>query len=176
MSIMKPARTAAALSIGFIACILAANYVTSNFGVVPVGFGLVATAGTYFAGATFVIRDSLQDVAGKPFTVAVILLGAALSFIVADPFIALASAVAFALAELADFAVYAPLRKRGYVRAAIASNIVGSIVDTFVFLSIAGFPLIASTISGQIIGKLAVTALALLAVAAYRVRRQRVAA
>src|SRR5690242_15836629 len=107
---------------GFLGCILAANYVTSTYGMVPVGFGLVATAGTYFAGLSFVLRDSVQDSAGKRWTLAVIAMGAALSFLVADPFIALASAVAFALSELGDLAVYTPLRKRGYIRAAIASN------------------------------------------------------
>lgn len=144
-------------AIALLGAVLAANYVTTKFGMVPVGFGLVATAGTYLAGLTFILRDSLHDAAGKRATLAVIAAGALLSFLVADPFIALASAVAFGLSELADLAVYTPLRKRGYVRAAIASNVVGSIVDTVVFLTIAGFPLWAA-FPGQIVGKLVVTA------------------
>ena len=72
----------------FLGCILAANVVTTELGMIPVGFGLVATAGTYFAGLTFILRDALQDVAGKRWTLAVIALGAALSFLVSDPFIA----------------------------------------------------------------------------------------
>jgi len=55
--------------------------------------------------------------------------------------LALASGVAFTLSELADWAVYRPLRERGWVPAAVASNIVGAIVDSAVFLAIAGFPL-----------------------------------
>jgi hypothetical protein len=47
---MKLKMTAA---LGFIATILAANYVTTEYGMVPVGFGLVATAGTYFAKEVF---------------------------------------------------------------------------------------------------------------------------
>lgn len=141
----------------FLGCILAANYVTSEYGMVPVGFGLVATAGTYLAGLSFVLRDSLQDALGKRWTLAVIVVGAALSFLVADPFIALASAVAFALSEGADLAVYTPLRKRGYVRAALASNVVGAFVDTVAFLAVAGFP-IRQAIAGQMVGKLAITA------------------
>ena len=159
----------------FLGCILAANVVTTELGMIPVGFGLVATAGTYFAGLTFILRDALQDVAGKRWTLAVIALGAALSFLVSDPFIALASAVAFGLAELADLAVYTPLRKRGYIRAAIASNIVGSLIDTVVFLAIAGFPIMAA-LPGQMVGKLAVTALAVIAVAIIRANRQQVTA
>jgi uncharacterized PurR-regulated membrane protein YhhQ (DUF165 family) len=159
-----------ALTAAFLACILAANYVTTNLGMVPVGFGLVATAGTYFAGATFIIRDSLQDLAGKRWTIAAIAAGAALSFLISNPFIALASAAAFGLAELADLAVYTPLRKRGYVRAAVASNIVGSIIDTVVFLTIAGFPL-AAAFAGQMTGKLVVTGAAMFLVILFRTRR-----
>jgi len=140
----------------FLGCIIAANYVTSRYGMVPVGFGLAATAGTYFAGLSFVIRDSLQDAAGKRWTLAVITLGAALSFLVSDPFIALASAVAFGLSETADLAIYTPLRKRGYVRAAVTSNVVGSFVDTIAFLLIAGFP-VRQALAGQMVGKLLVT-------------------
>lgn len=163
-------------SAAFLVCILAANYVTTRLGMVPVGFGLVATAGTYFAGLTFIFRDSLQDVAGKRWTLAVIGAGALLSFLVADPFIALASAAAFGLAELADLAVYTPLRKRGYVRAALASNVVGAFVDTIVFLAIAGFP-IWQAFPGQMVGKLLVTAVVVGGVALVRAyRRQAVTA
>jgi len=166
-----------ALSAGFLACILAANYVTSRYGMVPVGFGLIATAGTYFAGLSFVLRDSLHDAAGKWATLAVIAGGAVLSFLVADPFIALASAVAFGLSETADLAVYAPLRRRGYIRAAVASNVVGSLVDSVVFLAIAGFPVMAA-LPGQMAGKLAITlaAVALVAGARLAVSRQPVRA
>lgn len=159
-----------ALTAAFLGCILAANYVTTELGMIPVGFGLIATAGTYFAGLTFILRDSLQDIAGKRWTLGVIAAGAALSFLFSNPFIALASAAAFALAELADLAVYTPLRKRGYIRAAIASNIVGAFIDTVVFLWIAGFPIL-DAIAGQMVGKLAVTAAAVLVVAAYRAFR-----
>lgn len=163
--------TRIAITAAFLACILAANYVTTRFGMVPVGFGLVATAGTYFAGLTFVLRDSLQDAAGKRWTLAAIAAGAALSFLVSDPFIAVASAVAFGLAEVADLAVYTPLRKRGYVRAAVASNIVGSLIDTVVFLWIAGFPILAA-LPGQMVGKLLITAAAVALVVIIRARKK----
>jgi uncharacterized PurR-regulated membrane protein YhhQ (DUF165 family) len=161
----------ALLTAAFLACILAANYVTTAYGMIPVGFGLMATAGTYLAGMTFVLRDSLQDAAGKRWTLAAIAAGAALSFAVADPFIALASAVAFGLAELADLAIYTPLRKRGYIRAAIASNIVGAIVDTVIFLWIAGFPIM-DALLGQMVGKLLITLAVVVIVAAARAVRK----
>lgn len=164
-----------ALSAAFLSCTLAANYVTSRYGMVPVGFGLIATAGTYFAGLSFVLRDSLHDAAGKRWTLAVIAAGAALSFLVADPFIALASAVAFGLSETADLAVYAPLRRRGYIRAAVASNVIGSLVDTVAFLAIAGFPVMAA-LPGQMVGKLAITLAAVLIVAGVRLAHRRAVA
>lgn len=168
-------RLAPVIAVIFLGCILTANVVTTHLGMIPVGFGLVATAGTYFAGLTFILRDSLQDVAGKHWTLAVIAAGALLSFLVSDPFIALASAVAFGLSELADLAVYTPLRKRGYIRAAVASNIVGAFVDTVVFLTIAGFPILLA-LPGQMVGKLLVTLLAVIAVAIVRAQRKAVTA
>lgn len=147
----------AVLITAFLGCILAANYVTTEYGMVPVGFGLVATAGTYFAGLTFVLRDSVQDNYGKRWTVALIVGGAALSYLVADPFIALASGAAFLCSELVDLSIYTPLRRRGYVRAAIASNIAGAFVDTVLFLWVAGFP-IWSSVPGQMAGKTLITA------------------
>jgi hypothetical protein len=154
----------------FLGCILAANYVTTEHGMTPVGFGLMATAGTYFAGLTFVLRDTLQDAAGKWAVMALIVFGALLSYLVSDPFIALASGVAFLVSEVADLAVYTPLRKRGYIRAAVASNVVGSLVDTVLFLWIAGFP-IQQALAGQMVGKVAVTLVVVLVVTGYRVRR-----
>ena len=168
-------KTTGAAGIGFLAVILAANYVTSRYGMIPVGFGLAATAGTYFAGATFVLRDAVQDAAGRRWVVALILTGAALSFAISAPFIALASAVAFLLSESVDFAIYQPLRRRGYVRAAVASNVAGSFVDTVAFLGIAGFP-IWPALPGQMVGKLAVTVVVVALVAAIRARRMVVAA
>jgi uncharacterized PurR-regulated membrane protein YhhQ (DUF165 family) len=156
-----------AAAVGLLACILAANFVTTRYGLVPVGFGLMATAGTYFAGLTFILRDGLQDAVGKMWTLGLIAVGAALSFILADPFIALASAAGFLSAEVADLVVYTPLRKRGYIRAAVASNIVGSFVDTIIFLTIAGFPM-QDALAGQMVGKLVVTAIAVALVVCFR--------
>lgn len=155
---------------GLLGAVLAANFVTTRYGMVPVGFGLTATAGTYLAGLTFILRDALQDAAGKRATLAVIAAGAVLSFLVADPFIALASAAAFGLSEVADLAVYSPLRRRGYVRAAVTSNVAGAVVDTVVFLSVAGFPLWAA-LPGQLVGKVLVTAAVVAGVVLYRSRR-----
>lgn len=160
------ARTATgiALGVGYVATIFLANWAISTFGTVPVGFGLMAPAGVYFAGLAFTLRDLLQEVAGKRAVIVSILMGAALSALVSPAF-AIASASAFLFSELADFAVYTPLRRRRWLTAVIASNIVGLVVDSVLFLWLAFGSL--TYLTGQVVGKAWMTALAiaLLAVA-----------
>lgn len=157
------------LSAGLFAAIVAANYATTRYGFVPVGFGLAATAGTFAAGVTLALRDGIQDTLGRRVVLAVIVAGAALSFFIADPAIAIASGAAFLLAELLNFAVYTPLRERarfGDKRWAVAvasSNFVGAIVDTAVFIGIAfGAVAIMPAMAGQLVGKAWATALYLM--------------
>lgn len=135
MSRIWATRSAAA----FILVIIATNAVTAALGVVS-WLGVAATAGTWLAGLSFVARDALQDSLGRRWVVACIVVGAAISAAF-SPALAVASAVAFLLSELADFAVYSPLRSRGYVPAALVSNFAGSVVDSVAFLAIAGFPM-----------------------------------
>lgn len=144
------ARTAAVAAL-YLGTIVAANYAITRYGLVPVGFGLLAPAGVYFAGAALAMRDGLQELGGRWAVVAAILAGAALSFVVADGRLALASAAAFLVSESIDFAVYTPLRERSRAGAVAASNVVGALVDTFLFLPLAGFPL--ALWRGQVLGK-----------------------
>lgn len=166
------------LCLGFVASIGAANYLTDSYGFVPVGFGLEATAGTYAAGFTLALRDGVQDTLGRRWVVALIFAGAVVSFVLAAPAIAMASVVAFLVAELADFAVYTPLRARAKVGdkrwavAVLASNVVGAVIDTALFVGIAfGTAAVMPAMGGQLVGKtwaslvyvlLGVTAVALL--------------
>ncbi len=138
---------------GYVGAILSANYLTEHYGLVAVGFGLTATAGTFAAGAALLLRDAVQETLGRVAVLLGILLGAGLTLAV-SPALAAASATAFLVAELADMGVYTPLRERGWVIAVIASNVVGAIVDTFVFPHVAGFPVTAQGVAGQLVGKL----------------------
>jgi uncharacterized PurR-regulated membrane protein YhhQ (DUF165 family) len=140
--------------VAYIACIFAANWAIATFGIVPVGFGLVAPAGVYFAGLAFTLRDLTQERLGRWWVVAAILIGAALSALVSPQF-ALASGVAFLFSELADFGVYTPLRERGFIRAVFASNVVGSVLDSALFLLLAFGSL--QFFWGQVVGKMWVT-------------------
>jgi queuosine precursor transporter len=145
---------------GFLGCIVLSNYLTTRYGFVPVGFGLAATAGTFTAGLALSLRDLVEDTAGRAVVLGAIVAGAALSFLVSDPLIATASAVAFVLSELTDLAVYRPLRRRarfGQRRWALAvagSNLAGALVDTAVFLGVAfGVAAIVPALPGQLLGK-----------------------
>lgn len=134
--------------------IVAANWLTNRYGLVPVAPGLAATAGTYAAGAALLARDVVQDTAGRWMVVAAIAAGGALSWAMSSPALAVASTAAFLAAELADMAVYTPLRKQGWARAVLASNTVGAVVDTFLFLWLAGFGITTTLVAGQLVGKL----------------------
>lgn len=137
---------------GYIGTIAAANITTAHYGLIPVGFGLTATAGTYFAGCALMLRNLVQDTFGRRAVIAAILLGAVLSALT-SPSLALASGVAFGIGELADTTVYTPLRRTGWARAVLPASFLGAVVDTFVFLDLAGFPVTTHGVAGQIVGK-----------------------
>lgn len=136
----------------YAAAIVAANWLTAHHGLVPVGFGLTATAGTYSAGAALMLRNLVQDALGRRFVVLAIAAGAALSALT-SPALALASGVAFGISELADTAVYTPLRRSGWTRAVLPASLLGALLDSLLFLSIAGFPVTTRGVAGQLVGK-----------------------
>ncbi|WDW19680.1 hypothetical protein [Mycobacterium phage LOCV1] len=69
----------------FVGTVLVANWATSTFGFVPVGFGQAATAGTFAAGFALAARDVVQDQLGKRWMLALLAAAALLSYLVADP-------------------------------------------------------------------------------------------
>ncbi len=153
--------------VAYVAVIWLANWAVNHYGVVSVGFGLVAPAGVYFAGLALTLRDTTQDTLGKRAVVAAIILGAALSYWIGGGAtlpgghvsIAVASGIAFLFSELCDFAVYTPLRGRVWLGAILASNVVGALVDSLLFLWLAFG---ATTFwRGQFVGKMTMTLVAI---------------
>lgn len=149
--------------LAFIGSIVLANWATSVFGLVPIGLGLAVTAGTFAAGAALILRDGLQVAAGRRWALGAVVGGAVVSYVVSEPFIAVASGIAFLVSELVDFAVFTPLRKRSLAGAVLASSVVSAPVDTVLFLQIAGFGVTWQAVLGQFIVK----TLMALAVAGY---------
>lgn len=134
----------ALVAAAFVGCVWGANWMITHVGsphpsgarTIPVGFGWHAPSGVVLVGASLTLRDVLQRRTGPWTVVAAIIVGAALSAAL-SPDLAVASGVTFLVAELADFAVYTPLRERNLTGAVLASNAVGAVVDSALFLTLA---------------------------------------
>ncbi|CAK7284807.1 membrane hypothetical protein [Streptomyces misionensis JCM 4497] len=165
-----PAPAGIATLVAYVATIPAANLAVTHFGAVPVGFGYAAPAGVYMVGLALVLRDLARESAGRGAVLAAIAVGTILSYFLADPALAGASAAAFAVAETMDFVVYEPLRKRGLLIAMLASNAVGLLADSLLFLKLAFGSF--EYLPGQILGKAWMTFAAIAVLALLRRRKQ----
>lgn len=144
----------------FILTIPLGNWVVMNVGLscvpdgpclIPVWPGLMAPSGVLLAGLALVLRDAVHAWLGAGWSIVAIAVGAALSAWLSPTALVLASAAAFLFSELADLAVYAPLRRRFPASAVIASGLAGSVVDSLLFLTIAFGSL--QYLPGQVLGK-----------------------
>ncbi|HMF66117.1 MAG TPA: VUT family protein [Phyllobacterium sp.] len=174
---LKPRTKGLLAFLGFAATIPAANWMIGHVGLcvpgqpclVPVGFGLAAPSGVLMIGAALVLRDVVHERLGALTAFAAILAGAMLSLLFGPPSLAIASALAFATSELADMAVYTPLRERRLYAAVLLSGLVGAVVDSAVFLWLAFGSL--DYMAGQVLGKLWMTIAALPVLFALRARK-----
>lgn len=144
----------------FVLMIPLTNWVIMNVGLVcpadgpcliPVWSGLWAPSGVLLAGFSLVLRDVVHHCLGWRWALISIFAGAALSGLISEPALVIASVCAFLFAELADFAVYAPMKKRYPAMAVIASGLAGSVVDSAIFLSLAFGSI--EFLAGQVLGK-----------------------
>lgn len=143
---------------GYVACVVLANVLTDHLGLVPIGFGLLVTAGTFAAGGALLTRNVVQDVAGFVVVVALMISGCALSWWLASPMLAVASAAAFLMSESVDMLAFTLLRRRRSWPLAIATAaLVSATVDTLVFLHVAQFPITAGTVAGQLVVKIGIS-------------------
>jgi len=156
---MKDLISKYSILVAFLLTIPAANWTIHNIGTVcdricliPVWPEIMAPSGVVWAGLAFVLRDVVHRQLGAKWAAIGIFSGAALSFGVASPHVAIASAIAFLFSEFVDFAVYVPLAKRGWILAVVASSAVGLVVDSVLFLQVAFGSL--DYLDGQIIAKL----------------------
>jgi uncharacterized PurR-regulated membrane protein YhhQ (DUF165 family) len=166
---------------GFALCIPAANWLILHVGttcvpqgpcLIPVAPNVMAPSGVVMVGLALVLRDLVQRRLGIKIAVLGILFGALLSALFAPKALVMASAAAFLVSETADLLVYTPLQKKGLMLAVIASSVVGLVVDSFVFLTLAFGSL--AFLEGQVIGKAWMVLLALPAIAWLRRRDERI--
>lgn len=184
MTLAQRLRTEGFVFLGaYVACIPVANWLIQHVGticpadgpcLIPVAPGLMAPSGVLMAGLALVLRDLVQRRLGVTYGLAAIGAGTVLSAALAPTPLVVASAVAFLLSELADFAVYTPLQKRGLVLAVAASSLVGLVADSLLFLWLAFGSL--DFLSGQIVGKTLMVLLTLPAIRWLRNRDERLSA
>lgn len=155
----------------YIACIPIANWMVGNVGtvcvpkgpcLVPVAPGLTAPSGVLLIGLALVLRDLVQRRLGIAYAMAAIGIGAVLSGFLAPLPLIVASTAAFLFSEVADFAVFTPLQKRGLIRAVLISSVVGLVADSLIFLWLAFGNL--DYLAGQVVGKAWMVLLALPAI------------
>jgi uncharacterized PurR-regulated membrane protein YhhQ (DUF165 family) len=130
----------------FLAMMPLANYFIGNIGtkciedgpcLIPVGLGWMAPSGVLFIGVSLVLRDMLQEMWGWKVTILAVVIGAIVSYYTSNPYVAVASAVSFFIAEVLDTGVYTPLRKYGATMAVFFSGIVGAFFDSMLFMYVA---------------------------------------
>lgn len=116
----------------YIALIVTVNYAFTVIPLVRLPDGTMWPPVALLVGFVFVARDFAQREIGHKVLLAM-LAGVALSYVMADPFVATASAAAFLVSELIDWAVYSFIR-RPLSQRVLLSSLFGAPVDSVVFL------------------------------------------
>jgi queuosine precursor transporter len=152
----------------YLAVIVCANVVTASFAPISLGV-LLVPAGSFLIGATFILRDLVQNAVGRGRTYATIgaamLISALTSHLLGDMlWIVFASALTFLVSETSDTEIYSRLKLPLAYRM-LYSGIVGGLIDSVLFVIIGLSPLFSGilpwgavgyAILGQIIVKLGI--------------------
>lgn len=117
----------------YVFSILALNLGFSYVPMVDFGFGMFSPM-AILAGVTFVLRDFAQRQSGH-YVLIGMAAGAALSFWLANPFVAVASVAAFSISEGVDWLIYTTTKKPFHQRV-ILSSAISTPIDTVVFLGL----------------------------------------
>ena len=120
-------------SLLYVAMIVVVNYLFSVTPLVALPDGTMWPPLSLVVGFVFVARDFAQREIGHRVLFAM-LLGAAISYVMADPYVAIASAAAFLVSELADWAVYS-FTRRPLSQRILFSSALGAPIDSAVFLA-----------------------------------------
>lgn len=117
--------------LAYVAAIVLVNIGFSYVPPVMTPLGLFAPM-AIMVGLIFVLRDFAQRASGHLVLFAMVI-GAGLSYVMASPYVAIASALAFAVSELVDWSIYTWTKKPFHERI-LWSSIIATPVDTAVFL------------------------------------------
>jgi len=124
-------------SIYYLAAIVIANIGFTYIPMIPLPGGEMFAPMSLLVGFVFVLRDLAQKKIGDRVILAMVL-GIALSYILADPFVAYASAVAFTISEFTDWFIYS-ITKRPLKDRILLSSAVSTPMDSAVFMLMLGF-------------------------------------
>lgn len=165
---MNRTLTTIALAVAFIASVAAANWAVTAIPPASLGWGIAIPGGVWFVAVTLTIRDLLHHLIGARWTAGLVVAGTVISWPLAGDNVAAAATIAFLASGLLDQLFYAltlRLNKPRWVAIA-QSNAVGLVADSLIFVTLAQDTLRMwgfepwKLIVGQIIGKAAVTAVA----------------
>jgi uncharacterized PurR-regulated membrane protein YhhQ (DUF165 family) len=110
----------------------------------PIHLGDILTWGAFTYPFAFLVSDLTNRFDGVRRARAVVLIGFAvalcLSAYLSTPRIAIASASAFLVGQLLDIAVFSRLRNRFWLVPPLSASLLGSLIDTSIFFSIAFAP------------------------------------
>lgn len=120
----------------YVIAIVVVNYGFTVLPLVPMPTGEMWPPMSLAVGLVFVLRDFAQREIGHR-VLALMLIGGLLSWWTASPFVAFASLSAFAVSELADWALYS-FSKRPFHERVLWSSIIAAPLDSVVFLSFIG--------------------------------------
>lgn len=128
----------------YLIAIVTANVVTASFAPLSIGVFIVPM-GTLFIGATFILRDLVQNAFGRKKTYLAIgialAMSAIVSYILGDTLlIVLASAISFVISETTDTEIYSRLKLPMAWRV-FYSGLVGGFLDSAIFVIIGLSPL-----------------------------------
>jgi len=120
----------------YVALIVLVNWGFTVVPLVPLPGGEMWPPMSLVVGLVFVARDYAQREIGHKVIIAM-LVSAALSYVMANPFVAVASLSAFLISEFADWAVYS-FTRRPFSQRVLLSSLIGTPLDSAVFLAIIG--------------------------------------
>jgi uncharacterized PurR-regulated membrane protein YhhQ (DUF165 family) len=115
----------------YIGSVVLVNVLFSVVPMIETPIGLVSPV-AMIVGFTFILRDFAQRKSGHSVLVAMAI-ATVLSYFLANPFVATASAIAFATAEIADYLIYT-FSKTSFRGRILLSSLISAPVDTVVFL------------------------------------------
>jgi uncharacterized PurR-regulated membrane protein YhhQ (DUF165 family) len=118
----------------YVALIVAVNYAFTVVPLVKLPDGTMWPPVALLVGLIFVARDFAQREGGHKVLLAM-LVGVAISYFMSNPFVATASAAAFLISELVDWAIYT-YTKRPLSQRILFSSLLGAPVDSAVFLGL----------------------------------------